>query len=126
MTEEVLGGGVGAGLSYIDFFLLGRAGVTICTSSLTTSAFLVAGDFATGNLGSRDRGSAGWGTVLDFLSGVINPCVCVMAGEVEDHERGVVVAVEALQGAGDSVKRVDGLLMVLMVDGGGGLVCFGT
>ena len=68
-----------------------------------------------GNLGSLDRGSRGWGTVLDF-EGV----VCTIAGDDEGHETGVVVAVEALHGAGDSVNLVEGLLMVLVDDGGRG------
>ena len=41
-----------------------------------------------------------------------------MAGELEGQDTGVVVVVEALHGAGDSVKRVEGLLTVLTDDAG--------
>lgn len=34
-------------------------------------------------------------------------------GDADDHDIGVVVAVEALHGLGDPVNMVDGLLMVL-------------
>ncbi len=68
-----------------------------------------------GSFGNLDRGSRGWGTVLDF-----NDAAWTTAGDDEGHETGVVVAVEALQGAGDSVNLVEGLLMVLMDDGGSG------
>jgi hypothetical protein len=55
---------------------------------------------------------------LTFLPGILDEVT--IAGEADGHETGVVFVVEALQGAGDSVSLVDGLLTVL-TDGAGSL-----
>jgi len=47
---------------------------------------------------------------------------CTTLGEAEDHERGVVAAVEALHGLEDVVNCVDGLLTELIDEDAAGFV----
>lgn len=124
--EDVLGGGLGAGLSRMLPFLL-------LTPFPPSDLLGLAGDADVSDLKtSCGRGSgsicfraiAGCGAISDFELFVRTAPLEVSPGDVDDHDTGVVVVVEALHGAGDSVKRVEGLLTVL-TEGAGCLVCEG-
>ena len=67
----------------------------------------------TGNLGNLVLETVGIGTVCDFLMPIGEYDTCAMDGDADDHDIGVVVAVDALQGLGDPVNIVEGLLTVL-------------
>lgn len=113
LTDDVLGGGVGAGelrgVFFLDFLRSG-GGLSDLMLAFDEEAELAALSCNTGRFGSLVRGLEGSGTVCDLLL-----VLCTIHGDADDHEVGVVVVVEALQGLGEAVNWVDGLLNVLIV-----------
>lgn len=92
-----------------EVFRLGNVGTVFLPVRLlsfgsdTAALLLVDRCFSgnTGSLGIRVRTVDGTGTVCDLLL-VLNDCT--MFGDAEDHEIGVVAAVDALHGLEDAVN----------------------
>ncbi len=67
-----------------------------------------------GILGTPSCLAAARGTVWDLFPAMATGiCWTLILGEADDHDIGVVVVVEVLQGLGELEKRVDGLLIEL-------------
>jgi hypothetical protein len=75
-------------------------------------------------LGTLSRLPAGSGTVCDLLVGFVRGTCCTIPGDAEDHDVGVVVVVDTLQGLGELENCVEGLLTELrdLLDAWGNLV----
>lgn len=116
-TEDVLGGGVGAGELIGVFFLifLGTTASSLFTLAFDEAAELLMLSCRIGSLGILMRVLVGIGTVCDLLLFRAGPEGYTSEGDVDDHDVGVVVVVEALHGLGDVVNCVEGLLIVLIV-----------
>ncbi len=113
MAEEVLGGGVGAGVLSGVLFLLG----------LLFTSFELSAELAP--LAENDSGRAGTsgmfprfacrtGTVCRRLPTVLTGMCCMTLGELDDHDVGVVIVVDSLQGLLELDSHVDGLSIELV------------
>jgi hypothetical protein len=113
LADEVLGGGVGAGVLNGVLFLLG----------LLFTSFELSAELAL--LAENDSGSAGTsgmfprfacrtGTVCERFPDVLTGRCCTTLGEADDHDVGVVIVVDSLQGLLELDSHVDGLSIELV------------
>lgn len=111
-AEEVLGGGVGAGVLRGVPFLIDVSFLSLELSSGLFPAPENASGTA-GTFGIFPRFACRRGiTCTRFEGDLIDTC-CMTLGDVEGHEIGVVVVVDSLQGLLVLEAQVDGLLIVL-------------
>lgn len=111
LAEETLGGGVGAGVFSGVFFLLDDFVGFFVPVGHSASVDGVNGSGRAGILGTFSRFTAARGIMWDlFPAAITGACWTTMPGDADDHDVGVVVVVEALQGFGEPENRVEGVL----------------